>query len=150
MLHGSQTRAQMCSRRCAFLTRLTRLFSRKMVILYHFSMIFPMIIQDLGFNQPKIKQFSCTPPLPNTTLPPHQTTHHTKKKNTPKSPNPIIFFSHGQSQKEIFVNEIHVDTIDKHQNLSTSGSRGPTVIVCVCWKSFWCGGDILWDLDLFF
>ena len=119
---------------CAFLTRLTRLFSRKMVILYHFSMIFPMIIQDLGFNQPKIKQFSCTPALPNTTLPPHQTTHHTKKKKTP--PNPIHFCSHGQSQKEIFVDEIHVDTIDKHQNLSTSRGRvWRSHGNCVCWKS---------------
>lgn len=137
MLHGSQTLAQMGSRRCASLTRLTRLFSRKMVIFLHdFSHDHPGLRLQPTQNQAVL--LHTTPSKHHPTTPPT-----TPKKNTSKS-RPFLF--RGQSQKEIFVNEIHVDTIDKHQNLSTSGGRFSHG-KCVCWKS-WCGGDILWDLDL--
>ena len=91
MLHGSQTLAQMCSRRCASLTPLTRLFSRKMVIFLHdFSHDHPGFRLQPTQNQALL--LHTTPSKHHPSTPPNHT--HTKKKHLQIPPIFVPMASH--------------------------------------------------------
>ena len=75
-------------------------------------MVFPTISRISGSDQP----IQNHPVLDSTPL----LKNPTQAAPLTKIPSNSNMWQKSQSQKEIFVDEVHVDAIDKHQNLSTS------------------------------